>query len=413
MSHRTPNRLHSEAIREPFSASLPATPLVRSRVGSPSAPHFALPRHPRSPSLVSLTAAPILSPFFSSFTHTCAHTHTYTYTHRHTRAQVVLSFPLEIFSLSVHSARRFFASHSVPSRPLLALLCQSSYTRRTHEHQLSLSPSSISVGSFSIPFFTLLRPVLSVPLSPTRLASRLVPPSCHSTLPPRSARDSTVLVSPPQPAVLPLRFRLLSRLSVPLLPLALGSNAGVYSRCHLIAGRFSRVRYRSATESTQSAGTRSCSDSSFSLSFFLSLSSLSLPHCFSPSFCPSVLIPSLSFSRSLCLLLHLPPHPRAAFLYSSTAALPPAGRRRRGLPLLASLPRDVNIVGLVVTRWKTRAEKKRKAKHRRVAATERPTALVHARPGCEDDLAPLLPPFTDLRRHVGIVRGERERETER
>lgn len=28
----------------------------------------------------------------------------------------------------------------------------------------------------------------------------------------------------------------------------------MYSRCHLIAGRFSRVRYRSATESTQSAG---------------------------------------------------------------------------------------------------------------------------------------------------------------
>lgn len=31
------------------------------------------------------------------------------------------------------------------------------------------------------------------------------------------------------------------------------SSAGVYSRCHLIAGRFSRVRYRSATESTESA----------------------------------------------------------------------------------------------------------------------------------------------------------------
>lgn len=27
----------------------------------------------------------------------------------------------------------------------------------------------------------------------------------------------------------------------------------MYSRCHLIAGRFSRVRYRSATESTESA----------------------------------------------------------------------------------------------------------------------------------------------------------------
>lgn len=180
----------------------------------------------------------------------------------------------------------------------------------------------------------------------------------------------------------------------------------MYSRCHLIAGRFSRVRYRSATESTQSTGARSCSDSSFSLSFSLSLSP---PLYFSHSFCPSVLILSLSFSRSLCLLLLLSPHPRIAFLYSSTAALPPAGRRRRGLPLLASLPRDVNIVRLVVTRWKTRAEKKRKAKHRRVVATERPTALVHARPGCEDGLAPLLPPFTDLRRHIGVVRGERGR----
>lgn len=253
-----------------------------------------------------------------------------------------------------------------------------------------------------------MRPVLSVPLSLTCLASRLVPPSHHSTLPPRSACDSAVLLSLSQPAVLPLRFRLLSRLSVPLLPLALGSNAGVYSRCHLIAGRFSRVRYRSATESTQSAGARSCSDSSFSLSF-----SLSLPPSLSVFLTYSVRLSSFCLSLSLArsvfsLLLLLPPHPRVAFLYSSTAALPPAGRRRRGLPLLASLPRDVNIVRLVVTRWKTRAEKKRKAKHRRVAATERPTALVHARPGCEDGLAP-LPPFTDLRRH-GVARGEGERE---
>lgn len=96
----------------------------------------------------------------------------------------------------------------------------------------------------------------------------------------------------------------------------------MYSRCHLIAGRFSRVRYRSATESTQSAGTRSCSDSSFSLSFSLFLSfSFSHPLCFSHSFCPSVLILSLSFSRSLTRSLVLP-------------FTPPPSPPPRSLPLL-------------------------------------------------------------------------------
>lgn len=41
--------------------------------------------------------------------------------------------------------------------------------------------------------------------------------------------------------------------SVPLSRARVGSAGCVYSRCHLIAGRFSRVRYRSATESTESA----------------------------------------------------------------------------------------------------------------------------------------------------------------
>jgi len=76
------------------------------------------------------------------------------------------------------------------------------------------------------------------------------------------------------------------------------------------------------------------------------------------------------------------------------------------------LPRDVNIVRLVVTRWKTRAEKKRKAKYRRIAA-ERPAVLVYTRPGCEDSPAPLLPPFTDPPRHIGVARREKERDGER
>lgn len=107
------------------------------------------------------------------------------------------------------------------------------------------------------------------------------PPPRHSTLPPRSARDSAVSVAPRQPTVLPLVPQLLSRPFVPLFSLSLRSNAGVYSRCHLIAGRFSRVRYRSATESTQSAGARSCSGSSFSLSFSLFLSVRLCPRPFS------------------------------------------------------------------------------------------------------------------------------------
>lgn len=246
----------------------------RLSIGTPlrpsSSPTVALPRLPHR-------AAPILSPFFSSF----SHTHVRARAHARARARIVLSFPLEIFSLSVRSARCFFASHSVPSKPLFALLCQL--------HSANARAPAIAFSlSFRRPVLHLVFHPLRVPsypflsLSRTRLASRLVPPSRHSTLPPRSARDSAVFVSPPPPAVLPLRFRLLSRLSVPLLPLALGSNAGVYSRCHLIAGRFSRVRYRSATESTQSAGARSYSDSSFSLSFSLFL----FPTVFSPSFSP-------------------------------------------------------------------------------------------------------------------------------
>lgn len=86
----------------------------------------------------------------------------------------------------------------------------------------------------------------------------------------------------------------------------------MYSCCHLIAGRFSRVRYRSATESTQSAGACSCSDSSFSLSFSLFL----FPTVFSHSFCPLVPVPPLSSSRSL--------------FYSSLPASPPP----RSFPLL-------------------------------------------------------------------------------
>lgn len=155
----------------------------------------------------------------------------------------------------------------------------------------------------------------------------------------------------------------------------------MYSRCHLIAGRFSRVRYRSATESTQSAGARSCSGSSFSLSFFLSLS---LFRTYTHTF--SVRLSSFRLSRTFCLLLLLhppaPPSPAPpSTLYSSTASLTPARRRhrrrhrrrrsRRGLPILASLPRDVNIAGLVVTRRKQRSEKKGKRASEAAAAATR------------------------------------------
>lgn len=161
--------MHSEAIREPFSASLPLPP--RSYALS-----SALHRHPTSPFFVThgrSSSSPSLPLRFCLPFSLALHTHTHKHTHRHTRAQVALSFPLEIFSLSVRNARRFFASHSVPSKPLLALLCQSSYTRRTHEHRLSLSPSPISVGSFSISFFTLLR---LLPIYPSRSDVFSLPP---------------------------------------------------------------------------------------------------------------------------------------------------------------------------------------------------------------------------------------------
>lgn len=58
-------------------------------------------------------------------------------------------------------------------------------------------------------------------------------------------------------------IRSVSFASAPFVPVAASlflapeCRAGVYSRCHLIAGRFSRVRYRSATESTESAAAAS------------------------------------------------------------------------------------------------------------------------------------------------------------
>lgn len=150
---RSPPAIHSSFSQpaRPTDCQCPTvrrTVCTQKRSGSPSLPPYRPPartlsrRHPTSPFLVThgrLPSFPSLTLRFCLPFSLALHIH----------AQVVLSFPLEIFSLSVRSARRFFASHSVPSRPLLALLCQSSYTRRTHEHRLSLSPSARSPSRFS------------------------------------------------------------------------------------------------------------------------------------------------------------------------------------------------------------------------------------------------------------------------
>lgn len=184
VSHRTPNRLHSEAIREPFSASLPLPPCSYALS---SAPHFALLRHPRSFSLVSLTAAPILSPFFSSFAHT------------YTRARKWSSLFLLKFSPSPSVAR------GVSSHPTLShrsLSSPSSASRVTLGERTSTGYRSLRLLSPSARFPSHFSPscvssCLSLSLWRV-LASRLIPPSRHSTLPPRSACDSTVLVSLPR-----------------------------------------------------------------------------------------------------------------------------------------------------------------------------------------------------------------------
>lgn len=165
VSHRTPNRLHSEAIREPFSASLPATPLV-----------YALShRRPTSPSSPTAASLPSFSLILvrRSFSLTL---------------RSVLSFSLEIFSLS---ARRFFASHSVPSGHSLRSSLGSRVTlgERTSTGYRSLrlpSPPAHSPSrspfhvSFVLPPSPSGQPVcLSLFLSPTCLASRQAVPSAQ------------------------------------------------------------------------------------------------------------------------------------------------------------------------------------------------------------------------------------------
>jgi len=230
-------------------------------------------------------------------------------------------------------------------------------------HSPSRSPSRVS---FILTPSPSTQPVcLSLSLSDVFSLPPSCPPPRSSTLPPRSARDAAVFVSPRQAAVLFLRRRLLSRSSVSFLSLSLGSNAGVYSRCHLIAGRFSRVRYRSATESTQSAGARSCSGSSFSLSFSLSLR-------------PSILV--LSFSPLL-----LPPHPRAAFhsllFHRRSSSCSSSSSWSSYTRLVAARRQHRRAGGYPGGRREARKKKKRKAEHR--SGRHRPTV----RPGCGRSLA--------------------------
>jgi len=127
---RSPPAIHSSFSQpaRPTDCQCPTarrTVCTQKRSGSPSLPPYLCHpartlsrRHPTSPFFVTHGRSPsspslplrFCLPFSLAL-------------RTHTRAQAVLSFPLEIFSLSVRSARRFFASHSIPSKPLLALLC--------------------------------------------------------------------------------------------------------------------------------------------------------------------------------------------------------------------------------------------------------------------------------------------------
>lgn len=196
VSHRTPNRLHSEAIREPFSASLPATLLVRSLVGTPLRSRHPRLYRPSSPS-------PTPSFFLSLYTHT--------YTDSYTRVASSLSLlkfsPSSSLTRGVSSrptlSRRDLSSPSSGSRVTLGERTSTGYRSLCrllfHSVHPLVSPS-FTLGLFSsdsvCPFFS---HVLSLALLRTVLRSPL-----------RSARDTAVLVSSRQPTIFLLRLRLLS-----------------------------------------------------------------------------------------------------------------------------------------------------------------------------------------------------------
>lgn len=186
----------------------------------------------------------------------------------------------------------------------------------------------------------------------------------------------------------------------------------MYSRCHLIAGRFSRVRYRSATESTESAAAATVARFPSSLAPPSALGPVSSYGICSST---SLLVPP-SLLRSARALSPFPPF-RLARTHVARSAL---------FPILGSLPpRDVERVraAKLVVSAKGTEKKKEKSKEikkksndrrrrkipgsglegrERDGGTERAerSARHRHRPTATGlpDLSPLLPPFTDLRR---------------
>lgn len=228
VSHRTPNRLHSEAIREPFSASLR---LPRSLSYALSAfRRHPTSRHPQSTSLslsfISLASAPILSLFLS-----------------HLRRGLFPSLslsPSQIYSVFVCTTAAFLCVSLCPievsPRPPLAVELHSA-NAQAPAIVLSLSDLrrltlvSLVLSRVPAPFSSLApSPFPCLVCLPSSHVFSLPPSSSprHSTLPPRSARDSAVSVAPRQPTVLPLVPQLLSR---PFVPLSSPSRSGVTPVC--------------------------------------------------------------------------------------------------------------------------------------------------------------------------------------
>lgn len=226
VSHRTPNRLHSEAIREPFSASL-RLPRALSYALSAFRRHPTL-RHPQSTSL-SLLHLPRLRSDSLSFS----------------LAPSSWSFSLslslsQIYSVFVCTTAAFLCVSLCPievsPRPPLAVELHSA-NAQAPAIVLSLSDLrrltlvSLVLSRVPAPFSSLApSPFPCLVCLPSSHVFSLPPSSSprHSTLPPRSARDSAVSVAPRQPTVLPLVPQLLSR---PFVPLSSPSRSGVTPVC--------------------------------------------------------------------------------------------------------------------------------------------------------------------------------------